>query len=65
MSGEKKAQFVCYYYFQSWRSLNLGLHVSLARPELEVHLPFGFIRVGWTNGRSSVIHPRSFGYKPL
>ena len=39
--------FCCYFHFVAWDCLSLGFHVSLLLPNIEVHLPFGFIRIGW------------------
>lgn len=45
-----KNKFVCYYYFISWWAWSLGIHVDLSCPNMEIHLPFGFIRIGWEGG---------------
>ena len=42
-------RFVCYFWFVRWDCISLGLHVSLARPNIEIHLPFGFVRIGWVD----------------
>ncbi len=39
-------RFACYFYFQRWSYLNLGVHVSLVDRNLELHVPFGFFRLG-------------------
>lgn len=39
--------FCCYFHFVAWDCISLGGHISLACPNIEVHLPFGFIRIGW------------------
>jgi hypothetical protein len=39
--------FVCYFHFVGWDCISLGGHVCLGLPNVEVHLPFGFVRVGW------------------
>lgn len=39
-------RFVAYWWFQPW-SLSLGIHVAPRLPNLELHLPFGFVRIGW------------------
>lgn len=41
--------FVAYYYFNGLDNLNLGFHVSLSQPNIEIHIPFGFFRIGWVN----------------
>ena len=38
--------FVFYYYFQSWNYISFGFHIDIATPNIEIHLPFGFIRIG-------------------
>jgi hypothetical protein len=42
-----KKKFVCYFHFVGWDCLSVGGHVCLSKPNVEIHLPFGFIRVGW------------------
>lgn len=39
--------FVAYFWFNGWSNLSLGLSVSLYQPNIEVHVPFGFFRIGW------------------
>lgn len=39
--------FCCYYWFVAWDQISLGINVSLTGPHVEVHLPFGFVRLGW------------------
>ena len=41
--------FIFYFYFVGWSCISLGIHVDLSLPNLEVHLPFGFIRIGYDN----------------
>lgn len=41
--------FAFYFYFQRWSYINLGLHLSLADGNIEVHVPFGFFRIGRVN----------------
>jgi len=40
-------RFVCYFFFVGWDCISFGLHVSFSRPNIEIHLPFGFFRIGW------------------
>ncbi len=42
----RKKGFVCYYWFIGWWHWSLGINVYLPAPNLEIHLPFGFIRIG-------------------
>ena len=44
---EKKREFVCYWWFVGWDCFSLGFHISLMSPNIEIHLPFGFFRIGW------------------
>lgn len=43
----RERTFVAYWYFNGWSHIQLGVHVCLWSPNIEVHLPFGFFRVGW------------------
>ena len=56
-----KRQFVAYFYFVGWSAFSLGFHVCTSLPNFEIHLPFGFIRVGWQ--RITKVKPikREFG----
>ena len=45
-TGWEKA-FVAYFYFVGWDCISAGLHVCVGLPNVEIHLPFGFIRIGW------------------
>lgn len=42
-----KKFFVAYFYFQGWDAWSLGFHICPTLPNLEIHLPFGFVRIGW------------------
>ncbi len=39
--------FVAYAVWQGWCELSLGFHVCLVDPNVEIHLPFFFARLGW------------------
>lgn len=39
--------FVAYVIWQGWSEISLGVHVSLIDPNIEIHLPFLFARIGW------------------
>jgi hypothetical protein len=65
-------KFVAYYYFVGWDCLSLGFHVCPSQPNIEIHLPFGFIRIGWlaTYPGAVTVGPsddwfnrRTFGYQ--
>jgi hypothetical protein len=44
--GYDGQKFACHFYFQRWGYLSLGFHVSLIDPNVEIHVPFGFFRIG-------------------
>jgi hypothetical protein len=41
-------KFVFYFYFVGWSCLSFGFHIDVSIPNMELHLPFGFVRIGWT-----------------
>ena len=43
--GYDDTRWCAYWWFVGWDCFSLGLHFSL-RPNIEIHLPFGFIRIG-------------------
>ena len=43
----RRRRFVAYFWFVGWDCLSIGLHVAICQPNLEVHVPFGFFRIGW------------------
>jgi hypothetical protein len=40
-------KLVAYFFHTGWGHFSLGFHVSLSEPNVEIHLPFGFLRLGW------------------
>jgi len=48
---KSKKRFVAYFYFVGWDCISLGLHVCARLPNAEIHLPFGFVRIGWMPAR--------------
>ena len=42
----RKEGFVCYYWFIGWWHWSLGINIYPKAPNFEIHLPFGFIRIG-------------------
>ena len=64
-------RFVCYFWFVAWDCISLGFHVCLSGPHIEIHLPFGFVKIGWDNrywGKKAWnyddIQWRQFGWPP-
>lgn len=35
------------YHFNSLDEISLGVNICLSDPCIQIHLPFGFIRIGW------------------
>jgi hypothetical protein len=70
MAQDSLDKFVCYFYFVSWKCLSVGVSVCLKPLNVELHLPFGFIRVGWDKLSTEPfinqeqISWRTFGYTP-
>jgi len=46
MFGYEGRKWVCYYWFNGFTHLSLGLHIYWPAPNVEVHLPGGFLRIG-------------------
>lgn len=42
-----KKVFICYWYFVGWDCIQFGLHICFSAFNIEVHLPFGFFRIGF------------------
>ncbi len=42
-----KRSFVAYFFFVSWSAFSLGIHIDAKCPNIELHIPFGFFKVGW------------------
>jgi hypothetical protein len=40
-------KFVCYLHSSGLDNISLGIHVNWLLPNIEIHLPFCFIRIGW------------------
>jgi len=57
-------KFVCYFHFVSWWDISFGVSIDLVSPHLDIHLPFGFIRVGWSGIwlERMTDHVRSYGW---
>jgi hypothetical protein len=46
MIGYEGQRWVALFHFVGWDCISLGFHVCVTAPNVELHLPFGFIRVG-------------------
>ena len=67
-----KKHFVAYYYCNGF-DLNLGISIHFSQPNIEIHLPFGFIRIGFVSGPpiepigdklGNLFLYRAFGFRP-
>src|SRR5258705_72951 len=43
----RSRQFVFFIHFMGMDNISLGLHFNWRCPNIEVHLPFCFIKIGW------------------
>ena len=61
---KQKLVFVLMWTFIGWRDLSLGFHLCLGELYVDIHLPFGWIRVGWERvPRSLVINAPTPWYR--
>lgn len=44
---EKRRVFVFYFFFVSFSQISIGINLSISLPNIEIHLPFGFIKIGF------------------
>jgi hypothetical protein len=44
---EQQRVFVCMWTFIGWQDISLGFHVCLGEWYIDLHVPFGWLRVGW------------------
>lgn len=44
--GYEGRKWVCYFWRSGWTHISLGLHLDWGAPNIEIHVPFGFIRIG-------------------
>jgi len=52
----KKRRFVGYFWFVGWTAISVGFHVCLRSPNIEIHVPFGFFRIGWKRITRECVH---------
>jgi hypothetical protein len=65
--GYEGPVWIAYFWFVGWTAFSFGFHLCLASPNLEIHVPFGFIRIGFRRPCNRP-HPhdgwRFFGFGP-
>lgn len=57
--------FVCYYYYVGWGCWSLGFTIDLSCPNIEIHVPTGFIRIGMScdpDEYPDEVKRRTFGF---
>jgi len=65
MRDDRKVRMpVAYFWCVGWWAWSLGFHVSLRDPNIEIHVPFGFFRIGWQQ-RYEWDTARRFGFFQL
>jgi hypothetical protein len=47
-----KRKFVFYFWFIRFSLFSLGISIDVKSPNLEIHIPFGFFRIGWERADS-------------
>ena len=47
ISSKKERKFICFIHFIGLDNISLGLSINWHCPNLEIHLPFCFIKIGW------------------
>jgi hypothetical protein len=40
-------KFVFYLFFVGWRQISFGISIDFEAPNIELHLPFCFIKIGY------------------
>lgn len=43
----KAREFIIHFHFVGWSDISLGVSISLTMPNIEIHLPFCWLRIGW------------------
>ena len=54
--------FECFFTFLGWWHWSIGVHLDLRHPHVDVHVPFGYGRIGWFRC-PTISAPRVFGYR--
>ena len=46
LHGYEGETFDAYFWFVGWDCVSLGISICFSLPNIEIHVPFGFIRLG-------------------
>lgn len=60
-SDYQNRQFIAMFHWNGWAYLNFGISFHLTKPNMEVHIPGGFFRIGWEAIEKTVHRPKTFG----
>ena len=60
-----KRRFICYFYCNGLAHFSLGFHICFEQPNIEIHVPLGFFRIGWTKDPEGFCLGDQLGYKLL
>lgn len=44
--GWQRGRWCAYFWLVGWDCISLGLSVCVSAPNIEIHVPFGFFRIG-------------------
>lgn len=56
---KQQEKFDLFYKYLGWHCWSLGIHIDPLGPLIEIHIPTGWIRIGWAN-RDKGFKPESF-----
>lgn len=45
--AKKVKKFTIFFLFVSWTDISLGISLDIKAPKIQLHIPFGFVSVGW------------------
>lgn len=54
-------QFVCIFHYNCWWHFSFGIHIDFRSPNIELHVPTGFFKIGWEGICSRRIRPTVIG----
>lgn len=57
-------RFICFFHYLGLWSWQLGVHLYAPAPNIEIHVPFGFFKIGWevVLDRERISQIRTLGY---
>lgn len=55
-------KFIAYFFFIKWSCISFGFHIDIASPNIEIHIPFGFFRIGWEKPMRFYYEDKTYGW---